>query len=98
MRINNRQLARWKNLDTVLVLAAVADHAKRDDSYLTRKHCASSRWHVSADGNDYELIVTGTKFWGAHARRGGGGALDVVMHLLPLDFKKASRQLEDLRL
>lgn len=98
MRINNRQLARWRNLDAVVVLAAVADHAKRDDSYRPRKDCASSRWHVSAGGHDYELLVTGSKFWDTRARRGGGGAVDFVMHLLSVDFKKASRQLEDLRL
>lgn len=98
MRINKRQLARWQHLDAVVVLAAVADHAKRDDSYQPRKDCASSRWHVSAGGHEYELLVTGPKFWDTRDGRGGGGALDLVMHLLSVDFKKASRQLEDLRL
>lgn len=98
MRINNRQLTRWHNLDAVVVLAAVADHAKRDDSYQPRKDCMSSRWHVSAGGHDYELLVIGSKFWDTRARRGGGGAVDLVMHILSVDFKKASRKLEDLRL
>lgn len=98
MRINNDQLARWRTLDAVVVLAAVADYAKRDASYRPRKDCMSSRWHVSAGGHDYELLVTGSKFWDTRARRGGGGALDLVMHLLSIDFKNASRHLEDLRL
>jgi hypothetical protein len=98
MRINEGQLARWQNLDAVVVLAVVADHAKRDDSYRPRKDEGSSRWHVSAGGHDYELLVTGPRFWDTRARRGGGGALDLVMHLLGVDFKGATRQLRDLQL
>lgn len=98
MRIHNYQLARWQNLDAAVVLAAVADHAKCDSSYQPRKDCASSRWHVTAGGHDYELLVTGPKFWDTRALRGGGGAVDLVMHLLSVDFKKATRQLEDMRL
>lgn len=98
MRINNYQLARWQNLDAAVVLGAVADHAKRDSSYQPRIGCASSRWHVTAGGHDYELLVTGPKFRDTRAPRGGGGEVDLVMHLLLVDFKKATRQLEDMQL
>jgi hypothetical protein len=43
------------------------------------------KWHTSAGA----LSVTGTKFMNWHGGVGGGGAIDLVMHLNHLDFKTA---------
>jgi len=43
------------------------------------------KWHTSAGA----LSVTRTKFMNWHGRVGGGGAIDLVMHLNHLDFKGA---------
>ena len=61
-------------LETVLPLCG----AQRD-RYDKRK------WHTSAGA----LSVTGAKFMNWHDGVGGGGAIDLVMHLNHLDFKAA---------
>ena len=43
------------------------------------------KWHTSAGA----LSVTGAKFMNWHGGVGGGGAIDLVMHLNHLDFKAA---------
>ena len=44
-----------------------------------------SRWHTERG----PLSVTGTKFFNWHARHGGGGAIDLVMHLGGWDARQA---------
>ena len=38
---------------------------------------------------NFELLLTGPKFYDTRQKRGGGGAIDLVMHLYQIDFKKA---------
>jgi len=61
-------------LETVLPLCG----AQKD-------HDDKSKWHTSAGA----LSVTGAKFMNWHDSVGGGGAIDLVMHLNHLDFKAA---------
>lgn len=61
-------------LETVLPLCG----AQKD-------HDDKRKWHTSAGA----LSVTGTKFMNWHDSVGGGGAIDLVMHLNHLDFKAA---------
>ena len=49
-----------------------------------------SRWHTPRG----PLSVTGTKFFNWHARQGGGGAIDLVMHLGGWDARQAIGWLE----
>jgi hypothetical protein len=48
---------------------------------------------VSTAGADFELLVTGLKWFDARAGKGGGGAVDLCMHLLGLDFVAAVKLL-----
>ena len=61
-------------LETVLPLCG----AQKD-------HDDKRKWHTSAGA----LSVTGAKFMNWHDSVGGGGAIDLVMHLNHLDFKAA---------
>ena len=61
-------------LETVLPLCG----AQKD-------HDDKRKWHTSAGA----LSVTGAKFMNWHNSVGGGGAIDLVMHLNHLDFKAA---------
>jgi len=61
-------------LETVLPLCG----AQKD-------HDDKGKWHTSAGA----LSVTGAKFMNWHNSVGGGGAIDLVMHLNRLDFKAA---------
>jgi hypothetical protein len=72
----------------------MADFAKADITFRPLKNSSSSRWHASVGGREFELVLTGPKFWDTRAELGGGGAIDLVMHLTGLKFKDAVRQLE----
>jgi hypothetical protein len=98
MRIDSAVLLRWRNLDAAIVVTAIADHAKEDRTFRPIKNATTSRWHVTVGGNDFELLLTGPKFWDTRARAGGGGAVDLAMHLSGADFKRATCQLQELRL
>jgi len=96
--VDNSTLARWRDLDAVVVLLAIADHAKQDVEFRPRQSHDTTRWHASAAGLDYEILCTGPRFLDTRANRGGGGAIDLVMHLLGLDFTRAVAVLRDKQL
>ena len=50
-----------------------------------------ARWHTPRG----PLSVTGTKFFNWHDRDGGGGAIDLVMHLGGCDARQAIEWLVD---
>lgn len=80
-------------MDSVLVLQTIAEHSKRDRTYEPTKNNQSSRWHASVNGVDFELILTGAKFWDCRALKGGGGAIDLVMQIVGVSFRAASQLL-----
>jgi len=50
--------------------------------------------HVSVSGGVVELLATGSKWYDTRVEKGGGGAIDLAMHLLGLDFVSAVKKLE----
>lgn len=94
MPVDKSTLSRWRELLAVDVLTAIADHAKRDVSYIALKSPRSSRWHARYGSREFELLLTGSKFWDTRARKGGGGAVDLAMHLAQVDFSAAVRLLQ----
>jgi hypothetical protein len=66
-------------LETVLTLLG----ARRD-------RLDRAKWHTERG----PLSVTGAKFMNWHQHRGGGGAIDLVMHLAGVDYGTALRWLE----
>lgn len=96
--VDNLTLTRWRTLDAVVVLRAIADHLKQDAEFRPRLSHDTTRWHASVAGHDYEVLCTGPRFLDTRANRGGGGAVDLVMHVLGVDFKRAVKVLQDQRL
>lgn len=94
--MDNSDLLRWRCLDSASVLIVLATHAKRDASYEPTKDKSSSRWHANVDGREFELLLTGPKYWDTRSCVGGGGAIDLMMHLTGVDFKGATRRLKGL--
>lgn len=86
-------LARLRGLDAHVVLPLVCVHAKRDVTFVPLKSPTSQRWHCCASGSEFELLLTGPKWFDTRARQGGGGAIDLVMALLRLPFVDAVRLL-----
>lgn len=87
--VDNSTLERWRALDAVPVLLSLADHAKADVSYVPVASKKSSRWHARCAEREFELLLTGSKFWDTRGETGGGGAVDLVMYLKGCDFKEA---------
>jgi hypothetical protein len=87
--IGEARLARLRALPAALVLRRLANHAKKDRDYRPIKNPHSTRWHASVGDYDVELLCTGPRFWDTRAGCGGGGAVDLAMHLFNLDFKRA---------
>ena len=74
-------------------LALLATHVKLDPTYLPVKHDHSRRLHASTTLGEFEILTTGPKWYDTRARAGGGGAIDLAMHVLDLSFVDAVKRL-----
>ena len=93
--VDNLALLRWREMESIHVLRLLADHIKEDPSFHPRSSRLTTRWHVNVAGRDWEFLCTGPKFWDVRMERGGGGAIDLVMHLYTLKFKAAIAVLKE---
>jgi hypothetical protein len=66
---------------------------KRDPHFRPQKNAATSRLHVAVGAGVVELIVTGARWYDTRAGKGGGGAIDLTMHLLRVSFVDAVKRL-----
>ena len=77
-------------------LALLAIYYKADPTYVPVRDLRSRRWHVRTAGGEFEILTTGPhKWYDMHAKKGGGGAIDLAMHLLQLSFVEAVKLLTD---
>lgn len=80
-------------MDAAAVLSRLADYAKPDATFKPISAEHTSRWNATAQGRDFEFLLNGPKFYDTRLRRGGGGAIDLAMHLFAVDFKQAVERL-----
>lgn len=67
---------------------------RRDADFVPEKDKRTVRLYVSSpSGFAWEVLVTGPKWFDVRAGKGGGGGIDLVMHLLGIDFVKAVKLL-----
>lgn len=66
---------------------------KRDPDFRPTKDPRTVRLYVSLDGGVIELLATGPKWYDTRRERGGGGAIDLTMHLCRLPFVDAVKRL-----
>ena len=93
--VDNSELERWRCLAAIDVLHVLAVHVQVDRDYRPRPPSSTVRVHTSTSDGDYELLVTGAKWYDTRAQKGGGGAIDLVMHLFNVGFRQACRRLEE---
>lgn len=74
-------------------LALLATDYKADTTYYPVKDFRSRRWYVHTERGDFEILTTGPKWYDSRARTGGGGAIDLAMHLLQISFVDAVKLL-----
>lgn len=67
---------------------------RRDLDFVPDKDKRTVRLFLSSPaGSAWEVLVTGLKWFDTRAGKGGGGGIDLVMHLLQIDFVKAVKLL-----
>jgi hypothetical protein len=76
-------------------LNRLSARVKPDTTYLPLKDGHSRRWHLSTERGEFEILVTRNKWYDTRAQLGGGGAIDLAMHLLGLSFVDAGKHLVD---
>ncbi|EPH6076889.1 TPA: hypothetical protein ACV5PZ_004985 [Escherichia coli] len=87
-------LARLRDMPVPTALDLLGLYWKRDPDFRPLKDKRTERVHVSVGGGVVELLATGPKWYDTRAEKGGGGAIDLAMHLLRLDFVSAVKQLD----
>jgi hypothetical protein len=88
------ELLRWlREVPLARALEAMQVHVAIDRTYVPVKDARSERWIVTTRGSTSELLVTGVKWYDVRLQCGGGGAVDLVMHLEGLDFVEAVKRL-----
>jgi hypothetical protein len=92
--VDNLTLVRWRHLDACLALAALAEYAKRDSDFAPVKDPKTQRWHALAGSVEFDLLLTGPKFYDASRSTGGCGAIDLTCHIFGCDFAAAVRLLK----
>ena len=80
-------------LDNMPVIEFVIDRQDCSQESQGRELQATVRWHASARHRDFELLLTGPRFFDSRAAKGGGGAIDLAMHLLQTTFVDAVKAL-----
>jgi len=81
--------------ETALTLMTI--DLKADASFVPVKDSASRRWHARTATGEFEILTTGTKWYDTRAKRGGGGAIDLAIHLCGLSFVEAVKYLTQQR-
>jgi hypothetical protein len=66
---------------------------KRDPDFRPQKDSRTVRLYVTVGAGVVELVVTGARWYDPRAKKGGGGAIDLAMHLCGLDFVGAVKRL-----
>jgi hypothetical protein len=89
MAVDNSTLERLRCLPALTCLQALGVYLKVDRTYVPTSAAGTQRVHVCAAGRDWELLVAGEKFYDTRAQAGGGGAIDLVIHLWGVKFKAA---------
>lgn len=97
-RPSSQELSRFRSTGAVDALIALANYAKRDASFVPSKSKNTERWHATAGNVQFELLLCGPKFFDTRTKTGGGGAIDLAIHLYCLQFKEAIALLRNLGL
>ncbi|WP_261530851.1 hypothetical protein [Burkholderia multivorans] len=93
--MDNSELERLRGLAVLDVLHLMAVHTKLDRAFASVRAFNTQRVQVTAAGADWELVVDGACFFDTRERKGGGGAVDLVMHLWRVPFKQAVKMLRE---
>jgi hypothetical protein len=92
-KIDDAALETLRQLEPRQALDALGLYWKTDPSFVPVKDASTVRLHVTVGASVVELLVTGVRWFDPRRGRGGGGAIDLAMHLLAVDFRAAVAKL-----
>lgn len=87
------QIAKARAVPLLDALEALGYYVSKDTAFEPRKTKRTISVFVSNDADVRELIITGEKWYDKREQIGGGGAIDLVMHLRQISFSRAVRLL-----
>lgn len=90
---DNQLLVQLRNMEIIEALGQLGLYWKQDRDFQPVKDKSTKRLHVTVGSRVIELLVTRQKWYDVRSDRGGGGAIDLAMHLLNVDFVHAVRVL-----
>jgi hypothetical protein len=93
--VDNLELERLRGREALDVLRLMCEYTKLDRDFVPVRAASTHRVHVSTAGTERELVVDGTRFFDTRARKGGGGAVALVMHPWRAPFKQAAKMLRE---
>ena len=91
---DEQELQRLRDVPLAVALAALGRHCAVDRDFAPLKDMRTERWLVDSGSGKAEILVTGAKWFDARLRRGGGGPIDLIMHLDSVSFMEAVRRLK----
>jgi hypothetical protein len=74
-------------------LALLAIYCRADPTFQPVKQATTRRWHALTGCGEFEILTTNQKWYDTRAKIGGGGGIDLAMHLLQLSFVEAVKLL-----
>lgn len=86
-------LTRLRTMPTEDALGLLSMVLKHDQTFVPVKDAQTKRWNVSTARGEFEILTTGTKWFDTRGQRGGGGAIDLAMHLHGFSFVDAVKHL-----
>lgn len=90
-------LAALRAMSVTEALDLMGLYWKPDADFVPTKDKSTLRLHVSSDGGVLEIIATGSRWYDTRVEKGGGGAIDLAMHLYRLDFVSAVKFLNSIQ-
>lgn len=92
-RFDEELVTRFRVMTVEQTARILGLYCKQDKNYESTAHRNSKCYHISKDGEVFEIIVTQLKWYSTHRRYGGGGGIDLTMHLYGETFKAALTRL-----
>jgi hypothetical protein len=92
---NRATVARLRATHGEDALALLTIYLKADPTYKPIKDMTSRRWHLCTACGEFEILTSGAKWYDTRAKKGGGGAIDLTMHVEELSFVDAVKLLQE---
>ncbi|KPY55670.1 hypothetical protein [Pseudomonas amygdali] len=86
-------ITRFRVMTVEQIARILGLYCKQDKEYESSHYRNAKCFHISKDGEVFEIIVSQLKWYSTHRRCGGGGGIDLTMHIFGESFKAALTRL-----